>query len=73
LAGYSNEEIDREKILELNNEDLAKKIDEKKAKSLNNGHTQKVVSMKEIRQYIEQRWEFVQSINSKEAIVKIPK
>ncbi|MEM1613377.1 MAG: site-specific integrase, partial [Thermoplasmatales archaeon] len=58
LAGYSNDEIDREKMLELSNEDLAKKIDEKKAKSLNNGHSQKVVSMKEIRQYIEQGWEF---------------
>ncbi|MEM3290778.1 MAG: hypothetical protein QW046_04600 [Candidatus Micrarchaeaceae archaeon] len=40
LAGYSNDEIDREKMLELNNEDLAKKIDEKKAKSLNNSHSQ---------------------------------
>ncbi|MEM2615865.1 MAG: hypothetical protein QXO44_03880 [Thermoplasmatales archaeon] len=60
-------------MLELSNEDLAKKIDEKKAKSLNNGHSQKVVSMKEIRQYIEQGWEFVQSINSKEAILRIPK
>ncbi|MEM3860035.1 MAG: hypothetical protein QW478_11650, partial [Candidatus Micrarchaeaceae archaeon] len=73
LAGYSNDEIDKEKMLELSNEDLAKKIDEKKAKSLNNGHSQKVVSMKEIRQYIEQGWEFVQSINSREAIVRIPK
>ncbi|MEM4104739.1 MAG: hypothetical protein QXF80_07080 [Thermoplasmatales archaeon] len=53
-------------MLELSNEDLAKKIDEKKAKSLNNGHSQKIVSIKEIRQYIEQGWEFVQSINSRE-------
>ncbi|MEM3191432.1 MAG: hypothetical protein QW292_04925 [Candidatus Parvarchaeota archaeon] len=60
-------------MLELSNEDLAKKIEEKKAKSLNNGHSQKIVSMKEIRQYIEQGWEFVQSINSREAIVRIPK
>ncbi|MEM3191957.1 MAG: hypothetical protein QW292_07685 [Candidatus Parvarchaeota archaeon] len=58
-------------MLELSNEDLAKKIDEKKAKSLNNGHTQEVVSMKEIRQDIEQGWEFVQSMNPKEVIVSI--
>ncbi|MEM3941042.1 MAG: hypothetical protein QW538_04620 [Thermoplasmatales archaeon] len=73
LARYSNEEIDKEKMLELSNEDLVKRIDEKKAKSLNNAHTQKVVSLKEIRQYIEHGWEFVQSINSREAIVRIPK
>ncbi|MEM0141165.1 MAG: hypothetical protein QXN66_03910 [Thermoplasmatales archaeon] len=52
---------------------LAKRINEKKAKSLNNGYSQKIVSMSEIRQYIEQGWEFVQSINLKEAIVRILK
>ncbi|MEM3940872.1 MAG: hypothetical protein QW538_03750 [Thermoplasmatales archaeon] len=41
--------------------------------SLNNGHSQKVISMREVTQYIEQGWEFVQSINSREAIVRIPK
>ncbi|MEM3845662.1 MAG: hypothetical protein QXU98_08175, partial [Candidatus Parvarchaeota archaeon] len=51
---------------------LAKKKDEKKAKSLNNGHSQKIVSMSEIKQYIERGWEFFQSINSREAIMRIP-
>ncbi|MEM3830504.1 MAG: hypothetical protein QXP36_15030 [Conexivisphaerales archaeon] len=40
---------------------------------LKNGHSQKINSMNEIRQYIEQGWEFVQSINSREVIVRIPK
>ncbi|MEM4091030.1 MAG: hypothetical protein QXQ46_09900 [Thermoplasmatales archaeon] len=52
---------------------MAKRIDENKAKSLNNGHSQKIVSIKEIRQYIEQRRELVQSINSGEAIVRKPR
>ncbi|MEM4115310.1 MAG: hypothetical protein QXP59_04820 [Saccharolobus sp.] len=52
---------------------MAKSINEKKAKLINNGHSQKIVSTSKIRQYIEQGWEFVQSINSKEAIVRIPK
>ena len=52
LAGFSEEEIEKEKLLELSNEDLIKKIDEKRIKHLNNGNSQKVVS-------IEQGWEFV--------------
>ncbi|MEM3192695.1 MAG: hypothetical protein QXJ62_06045 [Nitrososphaeria archaeon] len=45
--------------MELSNEDLAKRIDEKRAKSLYNGHSQKTVSLRDIRQYIEQVREFV--------------
>ncbi|MEM4066941.1 MAG: hypothetical protein QXV17_08790 [Candidatus Micrarchaeaceae archaeon] len=51
----------------------AKRMNEKKAKSLNSGHFQKAVSVSEIRQCIEQRREFVQSINSGKVIVRIPK
>ncbi|MEM0195733.1 MAG: hypothetical protein QXJ24_05410 [Thermoplasmatales archaeon] len=52
---------------------LAKKKDEKKAKSLNNSHSKKIVSMSEIRQYIERGWEFVQLINSLEGIAGLPR
>jgi len=72
LAGFSEEEIGGEKLLELSNEDLIKKIDEKRIKHLNNGNSQKIVSMRELKQYIEQGWEFVANINSKEAIIKVP-
>jgi len=72
LAGFSEEEIEKEKLLELSNEDLIKKIDEKRIKHLNKGNTQKVVSMRELKQYIEQGWEFVANINSEEAIIKLP-
>jgi len=72
LAGFSEEEIEKEKLLELSNEDLIKKIDEKRIKQINNGNSQKVVSMREVRQFIEQGWEFVANINSKEAIIKVP-
>ncbi len=53
LAGYGNGEINKDKLLDLTNEDLAKKIGEKKALSQNNGHKQKVVSIREVRYYIE--------------------
>jgi len=72
LAGFSEEEIEKEKLLELSNEDLIKKIDEKRIKHLNNGNSQKVVSMRELKQYIEQGWEFVANINSREAIIRVP-
>jgi len=58
--------------LELSNEKLIRKIDEKKLKQINNGNRQKVVPMRELKQYIEQGWEFVANINSREAIIKVP-
>ncbi|MEM3192668.1 MAG: site-specific integrase [Candidatus Parvarchaeota archaeon] len=70
---FDDKEIDDNKLLDLSTEDLQKKVKEKIGMSLNNGHSQKVISMKEVKQYIEQGWEFVQSINSREAIVRIPK
>ncbi|MEM3846513.1 MAG: site-specific integrase [Candidatus Parvarchaeota archaeon] len=70
---FDDKEIDDNKLLDLSTEDLQKKVKEKIGMSLNNGHSQKVILMKEVKQYIEQGWEFVQSINSKEAIVRIPK
>jgi len=72
LAGFSEEEIEKEKLLELSNEDLIKKIDEKRIKQINKGNSQKVVSMRELKQYIEQGWEFVANINSREAIIRVP-
>ncbi|MEM4067877.1 MAG: hypothetical protein QXV17_13565, partial [Candidatus Micrarchaeaceae archaeon] len=70
---FDDKEIDDNKLLDLSTEDLQKKVKEKIGMSLNNGHSQKVISMKEVKQYIEQGWEFVQSINSREAIVRIPR
>ncbi|MEM4067616.1 MAG: site-specific integrase [Candidatus Micrarchaeaceae archaeon] len=70
---FDDKEIDDNKLLDLSTEDLQKKVREKIGMSLNNGHSQKVILMREVKQYIEQGWEFVQSINSKEAIVRIPR
>jgi len=58
--------------IELSNEKLIRKIDEKKLKQINNGNSQKVVSMRELKQYIEQGREFVANINSREAIIRVP-
>ena len=57
--------------LELSNEKLIRKIDEKKLKQINNGNRQKVVPMRELKQYIEQEWEFVSSLPNGKVILKL--
>jgi len=57
--------------LELSNEKLIRKIDEKKLKQINNGNSQKVVPMRELKQYIEQEWEFVSSLPNGKVILKL--
>ena len=70
---FTDKEIDDNKLLELPTEEMQKKVKDKMGMSLNNGHSQKVIPLKEVREYIEKGWEFVQGISSKEAIVRIPK
>ena len=73
LAGYTNEEIDNGNFLTLDDPELLKKIDEKKLKSVNNGHRQKVIPIKELKHYIEDLgWEHVKDLNKREVIVKLP-
>ena len=70
VFGFSDDEI--EDLIKLDDEELQKKIKEKKGMILNNGHTQKVIPMKEIEHYIEDLgWEYVKDLGAK-AIVKLP-
>lgn len=73
LAGYTNEEIDNGNFLSLDDPELLQKIDEKKQKSINNGHRQKVIPRTELKHYIEDLgWEYVKEVSKKEVIVKLP-
>ena len=73
VMGFSDEEIEKDKLLELSPEDLQKRVREKMKTSLNNGHKQKVIPIKEVRHYIEDEgWEFVKDLGDKEAIIKLP-
>jgi integrase len=73
LAGYMDEEIEKGDILNLDNAEIVKKIDEKKDKQINNGNSQKVVSIKEVKDYINKGWEYVNTLpGNKEAIIRIP-
>ena len=53
--------------------DLVKKFDEKRSKSMNNGNSQKVISVREVKDYISQGWEYVNILpGNKEVIIKLP-
>ena len=71
-AGYTQDEIERDRLLDLEIPDIAKKISEKKSMAVNNGNPQKVVSFKEVETYIEQGWEYVRDFPPNKGIVKLP-
>lgn len=71
--GFTEEEIEKDNLLELQPEDLQKKVRDKLNMVTNNGHSQKVIPMREVKHYIEDLgWEFVKDIENKEAIVRLP-
>ncbi len=53
LAGYTEDEINDQNMLEMDASEVVKKFDDKRAKALNNGNSQKVISFKEVETYIE--------------------
>lgn len=70
--GFTDTEIEKDNLLELQPEDLQKKVRVKLSMATNNGHSQKVIPMKEVKHYIEDLgWEFVKDIENREAIVRL--
>ena len=73
VMGFSEKEIEDDKLLDLSPEELQKKVREKMRMATNNGHNQKIVPMRELRHYIEDLgWEYVKDLGDREAIVKLP-
>ena len=71
-AGYSDQEIEKGDFLSLEVSELIQKLADKKAKDMNNGHSQKVVSVKEAKELINNGWEYAGKLSDKEIIVKLP-
>ena len=72
-AGYTDEEIEKGDFLSLEVSELIQKLDDKKAKGMNNGNSQKVISAKEVKDYINKGWEYVNTLpGNKEVIIKLP-
>ena len=70
VFGFSDKEI--EDMISLSDDELQKKIKEKKGMILNNGHKQKVIPMKEVKHYVQDLgWEYVTTLGN-EAIVRVP-
>lgn len=74
IAGYGTEEIDKlGDLAELSPTEINKLIQDKSRLALGlNGNSQKVVPMQQVKQYIENGWEYVKDLTVDEAIVKLP-
>jgi hypothetical protein len=74
LAGYSDEEIDKlGDLSKLSAEEIQQLIKQKSMQALGlNGNHQKVVPMNEVRNYIMQGWEYVTTLPTNEAIIRLP-
>ena len=70
--GFTDEEIVKDNLLELEPEELQQKVREKLKLTMNNGHPQKIIPINELRKYIEEGWEYIRDLGDKEAIVRLP-
>jgi len=69
---FTDEEISKENLLELEPEELQQTVREKLKLNMNNGHPQKIIPINELRKYIEEGWEYIRDLGDKEAIVRLP-
>jgi len=70
--GFTDEEIAKDNLLELEPGELQQKVREKLKLNMNNGHPQKIIPINELRKYIEKGWEYIKDLGDKEAIVRLP-
>ena len=74
VAGFKEEEIDEEKIGEMEDEDFQGMVRKRLlGEMINNGATQKVVPAAEVEAHLSKGWEFVASLPDGKAILKLPK
>jgi integrase len=75
MAGYSEEEIDQLGDLSKKTPQEIQDLIQKKsmqALGLNGNSKQKIVPMNELKQWVTQGWEYVSSLPTNEAIIKLP-
>ena len=74
MAGYSDEEISQLDLENLLPEDIQNLIKKKsmQALGLNGNSKQKIVPMYEVKDWITHGWEFVTTLPSNEAVIKLP-
>jgi len=74
MSGYSAEEIDKMgDLTAMTSEQVQELMKKKSMQALGlNGNTQRVVPMVEVKQWIAQGWEYVSTLPTNEAIIKLP-
>ncbi len=70
--GFTDEEIVKYNLIEMDPEELREKIRDKLKLNVNNGHPQKIIPIRDLRKYIEDGWEYIRDLGDKEAIVRLP-
>lgn len=73
MAGYSDEEIENEALLEVSEDDFRKSVRERLLSStLNSNCHQMVIQIEEIEDYIDKGWEYVTDLPDDRVIVRLP-
>ncbi len=74
LSGWTDAEIDAlGDLSELEESKMRELLDRKRKQSLGlNGNTQKVVPMGEVKRFIEEGWEYLSTLPSGEAVIRLP-
>ena len=70
IMGFSDDEI--REMAELSDDELQKRISEKRGMAFNNGHKQKVIPLSDVERFLIDGWEYVNSLPENKAIVKLP-
>jgi len=73
VAGFKKEEVEKMNLAEMSDEELQGKVRQKLLGVLsNNGLRQKVISINDVKSYLNQGFEYVAPLPNGEAIVKMP-
>jgi hypothetical protein len=73
VAGFNKEEVENMNLAEMSDEELQSKVRQKLLGVMSsNGSRQKVISINDVKSYIDQGFEYVNSLPNGEAIVKMP-
>jgi hypothetical protein len=73
MAGYDNDEIDNEGLLELQEEDLREAIKLRLLGSkTDDNNNQKAVPIEEIEVYLNEGWEFMTKLSDSKVIMRLP-
>ena len=71
VAGFSQDEVEKMDIASISDEELQKIIRKRLLGEKTNDCTQKVVSIEEVENYLEQGWEFVATLPNDKVIIKL--